>query len=62
VILFECGFPLALLRPELSLVFLGGGLLFHLLIAYQLQLNRFFWAWLATYPAVYWASLHFATP
>lgn len=59
VILFECLFPLVLFSPALSLVFMGIGVVFHLAIARLLGLNRFFFAWLAAYPAVYWASLHF---
>jgi hypothetical protein len=56
VILFEGGFPLALMNPHLGLFFLGGGLLFHLTNAYLLGLNRFVFVWAAAYPALYFCS------
>jgi len=30
---------------------------FHYLVYWYLGLNRFFWAWLATYPAVLYCAL-----
>lgn len=56
VILFELAFPLALLNSKLALVFIGGGALFHFSNALVFGLNRFFLAWLATYPALYFCS------
>lgn len=56
VILFECTFPLALVDPSLCLVYLAAGAFFHLVNAYVLGLNRFFWAWVSTYPFVYFLS------
>jgi len=57
---FELGFvPLVLsgLRP-LACAALGAGVLFHLINVWVFGLNRFFWAWIATYPALaYWAGL-----
>ncbi len=34
--------------------FLVSGVVFHLLLAWAFGLNRFFWAWLASYPAIWW--------
>lgn len=54
VMLFELGFPLGLFHP----VALAGALviaaLFHLANAVLFGLNRFFWTWIATYPALFW--------
>ena len=55
-ILFELAFPLVLLSQSACLVFLVIGGLFHLSNVYVFGLNRFFWAWTATYPAIYWCS------
>jgi len=56
LILFECAFPLALLNSTLCLAFLGAALTFHLLNFYAFGLNRFVFAWLASYPAIYTIS------
>lgn len=56
VLAFECTFPLALKDPRLCLGFLGVGLCFHLGNAWTLGLNRFFYAWAAAYPAVFFCS------
>ncbi|HEX5656879.1 MAG TPA: hypothetical protein VFX59_06775, partial [Polyangiales bacterium] len=53
VITFELGFPLALVDARLALGFTAFGTLFHLLNARVLGLNRFLWAWLAAYPALF---------
>jgi hypothetical protein len=56
VVLFELAFPLLLVLPGTGkLMFLGAALGFHLANAVVLGLNRFVWAWAATYPAL----LHF---
>ena len=55
-IAFELGFPLLLLSPSLTPAFLLSGLLFHLLNWYTLGLNRFFWSWTTTYPAIWFVS------
>jgi len=52
VIAFELSAPVALASPRFALMFVSGGLFFHALNAYILGLHRFFWAWLATYPAI----------
>jgi hypothetical protein len=51
-IAFECLFPLALLGSPFVWLFLTGGVLFHLGIAVWLRLGKFFWVWMATYPAI----------
>jgi hypothetical protein len=54
VMLFELVFPLALLwRPALIAGLVVAGT-FHLANACLFGLNRFFWTWLAVYPAILW--------
>jgi len=53
--------PLALLDPRLAMVLctVAGG--FHFLVFRFFGLNRFFWAWIASFPAIVWcagSSLH----
>lgn len=56
VIAFECAFPLSLFG--LALPFAALGLTFHAVNARVLGLNRFLWAWLAAYPALfYWSAI-----
>jgi len=54
VMLFELLFPLALLHPAALVAALAGAALFHLANALLFGLNRFFWVWLAAYPALLW--------
>ena len=54
VMLLELLFPLALLSETALIVALLAAGLFHLANACLFGLNRFFWTWLATYPAVLW--------
>lgn len=54
VILFELLFPLALVTPTMLMVGLAIAALFHLTNAFIFGLNRFFWIWLAAYPALLW--------
>jgi hypothetical protein len=49
---FEILFPLSLLSPRLCSFFLGIGVFFHLGVFLLFGLNRFFWIWLACYPAI----------
>ncbi|MEE9386056.1 MAG: hypothetical protein V3V08_21810 [Nannocystaceae bacterium] len=56
IIFFECGSPLALAGPRCCLLFIGFAGLFHLVIFCVFGLNRFVFAWAATYPALYFAS------
>ncbi|RYZ09791.1 MAG: hypothetical protein EOO73_02605 [Myxococcales bacterium] len=53
---FECSYPLALLSPSITLIFVGVGALFHLGNVLAFGLNRFFFAWLAAYPALLFFS------
>ena len=57
LIAFECLFFLVLVvGPIGALLFIIGGVVFHLLNATIMGLNNFFWAFTATYPAVWWCS------
>lgn len=56
VLLFECGFPLALLGRQLAWPFLALGAVFHLANALAFGLNRFLFAWAAAYPALLYFS------
>lgn len=56
VILFELAFPLVLTAPILTKFFLLAGVLFHLGNFMTFGLNRFFWVWCASYPAIYYCG------
>jgi hypothetical protein len=57
LVLFECAFPLALCGRPYCLVLMAIGAAFHVVNARVLGLNRFLWAWLAAYPALwFWAA------
>ncbi len=49
-------FPLSLLDPRLALLLCTVAGLFHFLVFRFFGLNRFFWAWLSTFPAVIWCA------
>jgi hypothetical protein len=51
-ILWECAAPIALLDTRLALGFCAIGLAFHGLVFWYFGLNRFVFAWAATYPAI----------
>lgn len=54
VILFECGFPVAVLAgTKAALIVICCGAFFHLTIAVVMGLNGFLWTFVATYPAVF---------
>lgn len=53
---FELASPLSLLDSKFALLFIGAALVFHLLNFWLIGLNRFLWAWLAAYPALYFCS------
>ena len=53
---WECVFPLALLHPSLAVLFCGVAALFHFLVFWFFGLNRFFWAWIAAFPAIVWSA------
>jgi len=55
-ILWECAAPLALLDARLALVFCTIAAFFHFLVFWYFGLNRFFWAWIATFPAIVWCA------
>jgi hypothetical protein len=48
----ECAFPVALAGWPLVWLFLAWGILFHVGIAIFIRLGKFFWVWIATYPAI----------
>lgn len=56
VIVFEVGFPLAVLSSTALVAALCVGAGFHLANALVFGLNRFFWVWLAGYPALIWVQ------
>lgn len=56
VIIFELTFPLVLTHPFLTKFYLLAGVLFHLANFITFGLNRFFWVWCASYPAIYYCS------
>lgn len=56
ILLFECGFGLFLVSPQLCLWGLALGFTFHAINARVLGLNRFLHAWVAAYPALYYCS------
>lgn len=58
VMLFELTFPLALISARGCLAYLTAGVVFHLFNGYVFGLNRFFWAWLAAYPALFYCAHH----
>jgi len=61
VVAFEVLFPLVLVTGERGLVlFLAGGLLFHLLNAFLMGLNSFVWSFSATYPAIVFCARQLA--
>ena len=49
-------FPLALLDVRLAALFCTVASVFHFLVFRFFGLNRFFWAWLTTYPAILWCA------
>lgn len=54
VILFELAFPLTMTSPALLAAGLVVAASFHLANACLFGLNRFFWTWIASYPAIVW--------
>ena len=54
VMVFELLFPLSLVSSDWLLIALILAALFHLANAWLFGLNRFFWVWLAAYPALIW--------
>ncbi len=54
--LWEGLFPLALLDLRLAAGFCASATLFHFMVFWHFGLNRFFWAWLATFPAILYCA------
>lgn len=48
----ECFFPLALIGQPFLWLFLVWGVLLHAAIAIFIRLGKFFWIWIAAYPAI----------
>jgi hypothetical protein len=59
-IVWEILFPLSLLDPRLAAVFCAVAALFHFLVFWFFGLNRFFWAWFCSFPAIIWCSAQFS--
>jgi hypothetical protein len=57
VILWECTFPFAWMAKPLLFVYTGIALGFHIGTFFAFGLNRFVFAWAATYPALYYCTL-----
>jgi hypothetical protein len=57
---WEILFPLSLIDPRLAVVFCSVAALFHFLVFWFFGLNRFFWAWLCSFPAIIWCSAQFS--
>jgi hypothetical protein len=54
--LWEGLFPLALLDVRLAAMFCTIATVFHFLVFWFFGLNRFFWAWLSTFPAILYCA------
>lgn len=54
--IFELTFPLALFDQRLAVGYMSIAIIFHLGNAYVFGLNRFVFAWIAAYPALYWCA------
>lgn len=54
--LWEGFFPLALIDVRLAVAFCAVAIGFHFLVFWFFGLNRFVWAWLASYPAVLYCA------
>lgn len=49
---FELSLPVIFFLPQIALAYLGIAVTFHLVVYFAFGLNRFFWIWLATWPAI----------
>lgn len=56
---FELAMPLTLISRETLIAGLAVAAAFHLANACLFGLNRFFWTWLAAYPAILWLQARF---
>lgn len=57
IIVFEVIFPIGLFDSRLAIILMAVAAMFHLVNVYIFGLNRFFFAWIAAYPAFYYCSL-----
>lgn len=55
-ILWECAFPFALVNPAHAVAFCAIAAIFHFLVFCFFGLNRFFWAWMCSFPAIIWCA------
>jgi hypothetical protein len=55
LLIFECSFFVCLFSQDLFWFYFGVAVVFHLGNFWLFGLNRFFFAWLAAYPSLYWA-------
>ena len=55
-IVWECMFPLALAGPQWAMLWCAIAAFFHFLVFRFFGLNRFFWAWAASFPAIIYCS------
>ena len=55
-ILWECCFPLTMAGPEWAMAGCGIAAVFHFLVFRFFGLNRFFWAWIVSFPAIVYCS------
>lgn len=55
-IVWEILFPLSLLDARLAVVLCAVAAMFHFLVFWFFGLNRFFWAWMCSFPAIVWCS------
>jgi hypothetical protein len=56
VIVWECSFPLVLVvASPVRLGILATGIFFHAMIAVTMGIHLFIWAFIATYPAIWWS-------
>ena len=59
VLMFEILFPLSLISLKLCSIFLVLGVMFHFGVFLAFGLNRFFWVWISSYPAIYFIASSF---
>jgi hypothetical protein len=55
-ILWEAGMPLSLISFEIAMIFCAAAVVFHFLVFWFFGLNRFFWAWVTSLPAILYCS------
>lgn len=55
-IIWECSFPLVLAGPAWAIAWCLCAAVFHFLVFWHFGLNRFFWAWVASFPAIIYCS------